>query len=143
MKPIFKVSLYFLIVLVLSIVGPMFVTPVLYKICLLYTSAFITLSNSWNLKGINYFKPIAIFLAGCMLSLVILRRIRFPKVVYEELKNPVTGTFYPTMGMVCRLYTSIEFLKNINFYYIKTFVNAFLVIIIIGSYIYLYKNYDR
>ena len=32
MKPIFKVSLYFLIVLVLSIVGPMFVTPVLYKI---------------------------------------------------------------------------------------------------------------
>ena len=32
MKHIFKVSLYFLIVLVLSIVGPMFVTPVLYKI---------------------------------------------------------------------------------------------------------------
>ena len=30
MKPIFKVSVYFLIVLVLSIVGPMFVTPVLY-----------------------------------------------------------------------------------------------------------------
>lgn len=32
MKPIFKVSLYFLIVLVLSIIGPMFVTPVLYTI---------------------------------------------------------------------------------------------------------------
>ncbi|MGU8571672.1 TDT family transporter [Clostridium perfringens] len=62
--------------------------------------AFITLSNSWNLKGINYFKPIAIFLAVCMLSLMILRLIRFPKVMYEELKNPVTGTFYPTMGMV-------------------------------------------
>ncbi|MGV1055785.1 TDT family transporter [Clostridium perfringens] len=62
--------------------------------------AFITLSNSWNLKGINYFKPISIFLAVCMLSLMILRLIRFPKVMYEELKNPVTGTFYPTMGMV-------------------------------------------
>ena len=62
--------------------------------------AFITLSNSWKLKGINYFKPIAIFLAVCMLSLMILRLIRFPKVMYEELKNPVTGTFYPTMGMV-------------------------------------------
>ena len=62
--------------------------------------AFITLSNSWNLKGINYFKTIAIFLAVCMLSLMILRLIRFPKVMYEELKNPVTGTFYPTMGMV-------------------------------------------
>ena len=62
--------------------------------------AFITLSNSWNLKGINYFKPIAIFLAVCMLFLMILRLIRFPKVMYEELKNPVTGTFYPTMGMV-------------------------------------------
>lgn len=35
-----------------------------------------------------------------MLSLMILRLIRFPKVMYEELKNPVTGTFYPTMGMV-------------------------------------------
>lgn len=62
--------------------------------------AFITLSNSWKLKGINYFKPIAIFLAFCMLSLMLLRLIRFPKVMYEELKNPVTGTFYPTMGMV-------------------------------------------
>lgn len=62
--------------------------------------AFITLSNSWKLKGINYFKPIAIFLAVCMLALMILRVIRFPKVVYNELKNPVTGTFYPTLGMV-------------------------------------------
>ena len=35
-----------------------------------------------------------------MLSLMLLRLIRFPKVMYEELKNPVTGTFYPTMGMV-------------------------------------------
>ena len=38
---------------------------------------------------------------------------------------------------------NIEFLKNINFYYINTFVNAFLVIILIGYYIYLYKNYER
>ena len=38
---------------------------------------------------------------------------------------------------------NIEFLKNINFYYINTVVNSFLVIIIIGSYIYLYKNYER
>lgn len=62
--------------------------------------AFITLSNSWQLKGINYFKAIAIFLAVCMLSLMVLRFIKFPKTMYEELKNPVTGTFYPTMGMV-------------------------------------------
>lgn len=32
MKPIFKVDLYFLIVLVLSIVGPIFVTPMLYNL---------------------------------------------------------------------------------------------------------------
>ncbi|MDZ5255163.1 TDT family transporter [Clostridium sp. LIBA-8841] len=62
--------------------------------------AFITLSNSWQLKGINYFKPIAIFLAVCMLFLMFLRFVKFPKLMYEELKNPVTGTFYPTMGMV-------------------------------------------
>lgn len=62
--------------------------------------AFITLSNCWKLKNINYLKPIAIGLALIMLALMITRLIMFPKVMYEELKNPVTGTFYPTMGMV-------------------------------------------
>ena len=50
--------------------------------------AFITLSNSWQIKGINYFKPIAITLAVCMLILMLIRLIRFPKVMFEELKNP-------------------------------------------------------
>ncbi len=62
--------------------------------------AFITLSNSWIIKDVNYFKPIAIFIAVCMLGLMLVRLIRFPKVMLEELKNPVTGTFYPTIGMV-------------------------------------------
>ncbi|MGU8300424.1 hypothetical protein ACV3L4_11770 [Clostridium perfringens] len=47
------------------------------------------------------------------------------------------------LNLIEAIMLNIEFLKNINFYYIKTVVNAFLVIIIIGSYIYLYKNYDR
>ena len=47
------------------------------------------------------------------------------------------------LNLIEAIMLNIEFLKNINFYYIKTFVNAFLVIILIGSYIYLYKNYDR
>ncbi|MGU8531804.1 hypothetical protein ACV3P0_09015 [Clostridium perfringens] len=47
------------------------------------------------------------------------------------------------LNLIEAIMLNIEFLKNINFYYIKTFFNAFLVIIIIGSYIYLYKNYDR
>ena len=48
-----------------------------------------------------------------------------------------------SLNLIEAIMLNIEFLKNINFYYIKTFVNAFLVIILIGSYIYLYKNYDR
>lgn len=48
-----------------------------------------------------------------------------------------------SLNIIEAIMLNIEFLKNINFYYINTFVNAFLVIIIIGSYIYLYKNYDR
>ncbi|CUO70776.1 hypothetical protein [Clostridium perfringens] len=48
-----------------------------------------------------------------------------------------------SLNIIEAIMLSIEFLKNINFYYINTVVNAFLVIIIIGSYIYLYKNYDR
>ncbi|MDU2658569.1 hypothetical protein ACSXEW_14780 [Clostridium perfringens] len=48
-----------------------------------------------------------------------------------------------SLNIIEAIILSIEFLKNINFYYINTVVNAFLVIILIGSYIYLYKNYDR
>ncbi|TPE19936.1 hypothetical protein [Clostridium perfringens] len=47
------------------------------------------------------------------------------------------------LNIIEAIMLNIEFLKNINFYYINTFVNAFLVIIIIGSYIYIYKNYER
>lgn len=47
------------------------------------------------------------------------------------------------LNLIEAIMLNIEFLKNINFYYINTFVNAFLVIILIGSYIYLYKNYER
>ena len=48
-----------------------------------------------------------------------------------------------SLNIIEAIMLNIEFLKNINFYYINTFVNALLVIIIIGSYIYLYKNYER
>lgn len=51
------------------------------------------------LKYINYLKPISITIAIIMLTLMISRLILFPKTMYRELKNPVTGTFYPTMGM--------------------------------------------
>ncbi|EPB8220565.1 hypothetical protein GNF54_13295 [Clostridium perfringens] len=47
------------------------------------------------------------------------------------------------LNLIEAIMLNIEFLKNINFYYIKTFFNAFLVIILIGSYIYLYKNYEK
>lgn len=62
--------------------------------------AFITLSNSWQLKNINFLKPMAVFLAVCMLTLMMIKFIRFPRVILSDLKNPVTGTFYPTIGMV-------------------------------------------
>lgn len=62
--------------------------------------AFITLSNCWLIKDIGYLKPISIGLAICMLSLMLIRLMKFPKVMLQELKNPVTGTFYPTIGMV-------------------------------------------
>ena len=47
------------------------------------------------------------------------------------------------LNLIEAIMLNIEFLKNINFYYINTFVNAFLFIILIGSYIYLYKNYEK
>ena len=48
-----------------------------------------------------------------------------------------------SLNIIEAIMLNIEFLKNINFYYINTVVNAFLVIILIGYYIYLYKNYER
>ena len=48
-----------------------------------------------------------------------------------------------SLNIIEAIMLNIEFLKNINFYYINTFVNAFLVIILIVYYIYLYKNYER
>ena len=57
--------------------------------------AFITLSNSWMIKDIVYLKPIAITIAIIMLSLILIRLIKFPKVMLNELKDPVLGTFYP------------------------------------------------
>ena len=45
-----------------------------------------------------------------------------------------------SLNIIEAIMLNIEFLKNINFYYINTVVNAFLVIIIIGSYIYLYNR---
>lgn len=62
--------------------------------------AFITLSNCWLIKDITYLKPISIFLALVMLALMLMRVIRYPKVMLNELKDPVLGTFYPTFGMV-------------------------------------------
>lgn len=36
-----------------------------------------------------------------------------------------------------------EFFKNMNLYYISTFFNVFLVIILIGSYVHIYKKYEK
>ena len=67
--------------------------------------AFITLSNCWIIKDIGYLKPISICLALIMLGLILIRLIKFPKVMLKELKDPVLGTFYPTFGMVTWLVT--------------------------------------
>lgn len=65
--------------------------------------AFITLSNCWLTKDINYLKPLSIILAVIMLSLMLIRFIKFPKTMLKELRDPVMGTFYPTFGMVAWL----------------------------------------
>lgn len=62
--------------------------------------AFITLSNSWQLKNIFFLKSVAIAIALCMLTLMLIKFVRFPRVILADLKHPVAGTFYPTIGMV-------------------------------------------
>lgn len=74
--------------------------------------SFITLSNSWQLKNINFLKPVAITIAVCMLALMLIKFIRFPKVIISDLKNPVAGTFYPTIGMVVWLVSAFFYPYN-------------------------------
>lgn len=62
--------------------------------------AFITLSNSLAIKGIYFVKPIAIALAVGMLILMVGKFIKNPRKFYSEMKDPVLGTFFPTIGMV-------------------------------------------
>lgn len=60
---------------------------------------FITVSNAWAINKVNFLKPIAISLAIIVISLMILRLALFPKKIGAELKNPVAGSFYPTIDM--------------------------------------------
>lgn len=62
--------------------------------------AFITLSNSFKIKGIDFIKPIAIALAIGMLVLMIGKVIFYSDKFYSEMKDPVLGTYYPTLAMV-------------------------------------------
>lgn len=68
--------------------------------------AFITISNCWMIKDINYLKPLSIGLSVIMLLLMLIRLIKFPKKMLTELRDPVMGTFYPTIGMVTWLVAS-------------------------------------
>lgn len=68
--------------------------------------AFITLSNCWLINGIKFLKPISIIFAICALSLMLLRIVLYPKKILEEIKNPVLGSFYPTIDMAGLLIAS-------------------------------------
>lgn len=68
--------------------------------------AFITLSNCWLINGITFLKPISIVFAIFALSLMLLRIVLFPKKTLEEIKNPVLGSFYPTIDMAGLLIAS-------------------------------------
>ena len=94
--------------------------------------AFITLSNSWLIKGIGYLKPIAIILAIGMLTLMLIRLLRFPKVMLDELRNPVTGTFYPTIGMVVWLVSGTlypYFPKTCSYLWIAAVIYHYAIVI--------------
>lgn len=65
--------------------------------------AFMTLSNGWNFRGLGFLRPIAIAFALSVLVLKLSKIIMHPKQIREELAHPVTGSFYPTIDMMCFL----------------------------------------
>lgn len=71
--------------------------------------AFITLSNAWLIKDIYFMKPLAIIIALGMLGLMIMRAIFHPRKFWEEMKDPMLGTFYPTIGMATWLVTAYTY----------------------------------
>ncbi|MGL5415617.1 MAG: TDT family transporter [Clostridium sp.] len=68
--------------------------------------AFMTISNAWKGFGIDFLKPISVIIAVGALTLMLVRAIMFPRKVAEEIKNPVLGSFYPTIDMALFLIAS-------------------------------------
>ncbi|MPQ42577.1 TDT family transporter [Clostridium tarantellae] len=59
----------------------------------------VTLANCWKIKDLHFIKPIALIVASIVIILQIIRMIIHPKYVWQEIKNPVLGSFYPTIDM--------------------------------------------
>ncbi|MGL5647696.1 MAG: TDT family transporter, partial [Clostridium sp.] len=68
--------------------------------------AFMTISNAWKGFGIDFLKPISVIVAIGALVFMLIRAIMFPKKIVEEIKNPVLGSFYPTIDMALFLIAS-------------------------------------
>ncbi|MGL5245254.1 MAG: TDT family transporter, partial [Sarcina sp.] len=67
---------------------------------------FITLANCWKIKDLNFIKPVALVIASIAIILQIIRMIAHHKTIWNEIKNPVLGSFYPTIDMACFLIAS-------------------------------------
>ncbi|MGL4362207.1 MAG: TDT family transporter [Cellulosilyticaceae bacterium] len=68
--------------------------------------AMMTLGNCWNMKGISVLKPIAFWFAVATILLQIGKLIFQSEQMKLELKDPITGSFYPTIDMALFLIAS-------------------------------------
>lgn len=59
----------------------------------------VTVSNAWAINKVTFLKPISIALAIIIIGLMAIRLVIFPTKIANELKNPVAGSFYPTIDM--------------------------------------------
>ncbi|MGL5614705.1 MAG: TDT family transporter [Sarcina sp.] len=60
---------------------------------------FITLSNAWGSVGVNFLKPIAVYLAIIIIVLKLIKLFMHPRAIIADLKNPIAGSFYTTVDM--------------------------------------------
>jgi len=72
-----------------------------------------TLSVSFDNFNMHFLKVPLLIIAFIFMAVIIIKDIRFPKVFFNELKNPVMGSYIPTLAMCLMVWAGILHSFNI------------------------------
>ncbi|MCX5774645.1 MAG: TDT family transporter [Fusobacteria bacterium] len=107
-----------------------------------------TISTAWSNFGLNYQKVPLLLIAFIFMISIIIKDLRFPKVFLSEVKNPVIGSYVPTLAMCLMIWAGILHSFNIsciNGFSVNLWLFAIALQIILGILFFYFqiKNYKH